>query len=120
MAFSFNVEAGKCVSEFNEKLLFSEIQKGKQIVTPIAYGYLIEGNHEPELKKEKIEKGALSRILELAYSSAITRGAEKVIESKNGSVSIVYRGPNSGFNMEYVFKNIKGCWYLVEFIDWST
>lgn len=115
--------AESCVREFNEDKLMSEIIGGKQIHTPFTYGYLIEGRYEPELKEEAINIGALSRIvkiLKFQHNYALSTGGVKLIKSNNSTISVKYRGANSGYNTEYIFKNIHGCWNLVGFIDWST
>jgi hypothetical protein len=112
--------AESCISDFNEKLLFSEIINGKQIKTPFKHGYLIDGQYEPELKREYIDKESLSKVLKLQYGLALSRGSEKLIKNENGVTSVIYRGPSSGYNTEYIFKNLDGCWHLVEFTDWST
>ncbi len=118
--FSIGAQAEECMSEFNESLLFSEIQKGNKIDASFVYGYLIDGKYEPELRKKIIEKDSLLKILKFQYSTAQSRKADKVIKNESGAISVTYSGPDSGYNTEYIFKKIEGCWCLVEFINWST
>ncbi len=115
--------ADSCVREFNENILFSEITNGKQIHTPFMYAHLVDARYEPELKEESINKDSVYKIINVLksqYRYAQSAGAVKLIKNNNKTTIVNYRGPDSGYNTEYVFKNINDCWKLAGFINWST
>ena len=115
--------AETCIIEFNEQILFSEILKGNQIHTPFLQSYLIDGKFEPELKTKYIDKQSLaeiSRLLNNHYSTPSSVDTEKIIKQKDGAILVTFRGPDSGYNIEYIFKRINECWKFTEFTDWST
>ena len=75
------------------------------------------------MKKEHVNKESLPKIIKtikFAYNYAQSIGSETIIKNNKAINSVIFRGPDSGYNIEYIFKNINGCWYLVGFNDWST
>ena len=121
--FSFGVSAESCISEFSEEKLLAEIIQGKQIHTPFILGDLIDGKYEPEIKYEKLNINSLNKIKKIVnfeYKHSLERGAEKLIKEDNEFNKIIFRGPNSGYYIEYIFKNKMGCWKLVGFSNGST
>lgn len=120
---TFGVSANSCISEFDEETLFSEIIQGRQIYTPFILGNLIDGKHEPEMKYEKLNINSLNKIKKIVnfeYKYTLERGAEKIIKEHKEFNKIIFRGPNSGYYIEYKFRNKMGCWKLVGFSNGST
>lgn len=120
MLTTFGVNAEGCISSFSDEILLNEIIKGNQIHIPFMLGSLVDGKHEPEIKHEELNKASLNKIIKIVsmqYKYAQTQGAEKLIKKNK---KIIFRGPNSGYYIEYKFKIINGCWKLVGFTNGST
>ena len=120
MLASFGVNAEGCISNFSDEKLLNEIIKGNEIHIPFKLGSLVDGKHEPEIKYEELNKSSLNKIIKIVsmqYKYAKTKGAEKLIKENK---IIIFRGPDSGFYIEYKFKTISGCWKLVGFTNGST
>lgn len=119
----FGVSAKNCMSGFSEEKMLSEIIQGNQIYTPFILGHLIDGKYEPEMIYKELNITSLKKITKIVnaqYKHALTRGAEKLIKENKEYNEIIFRGPNSGYYIEYKFKNIMGCWKLVGFSNGST
>ena len=117
---SSGVTAESCISNFSDEKLLNEIIQGNEIHTPFKLGSLIDGKHEPEIKYEELNKPSLNKIIKTVsaqYKYAKTKGAEKLIKENK---KIIFRGPDSGYYIEYNFKTINGCWKLVGFTNAST
>jgi len=123
MLTSFGVAAESCILKFSDDKLLSDITQGKEIHTPFQLGSLIEGKHEPEIKYEKLKKSSINKIIKTIrtqYNYAITKGAQKLIKENKESKKIIFRGPDSGYYIEFKFKEKNGCWKLVGFTNAST
>ena len=117
---TFSIKAEGCISNFSDEKLLNEIIQGNELHTPFTLGSLIDGKHEPEIKYEELYKNSLDKIIKIIrtqYKYANNISAEKLIKDNN---KIIFRGPNSGYYIEYKFKLINGCWKLVGFTDAST
>ena len=117
---SSGVNAESCLSKFSGEKLLNEIIQGNEIHTPFKLGSLTYGKHEPEIKYEELNKTSLNKIIKIVssqYKYAKTKGAEKLIKENK---KIIFRGPDSGYYIEYNFKTINGCWKLVGFTNGST
>ena len=120
MLTSLGVNAEGCISNFSDEKLLNEIIKGNEIHIPFKLSSLIDGKHEPAIKHEELYEASLNRIIKIVstqYNYAKTKGAEKLIKENK---KIIFRGPNSGYYIEYKFKTINGCWKLVGFTNAST
>ena len=119
MLTSFCVAAESCISNFSAEKSLNEIIQGNEIHTPFTLSSLIEGMNEPEIKYEELNNSSLKKIIKIVsgeYKFAKTRGATKLVKENK----IIFRGPNSGYYIEYKFKPINGCWKLVGFTNAST
>lgn len=120
---SFSVTAEGCITNFSDEKLLNEITKGNEIHTPFQLGSLIDGKHEPEIKYEKLNKSSLNKIIKTIrseYNYAISKDAKKLVKKNKEFKKIIFRGPDSGYYIEFKFKEKMGCWKLVGFTNAST
>ena len=117
---SSGVVAESCIPIFSDKKLLNEVIEENGIHTPFKLGSLTDGKYEPEIKYEVLNKPSLNKIIKTVsahYKYAKTKGAEKLIKENK---IIIFRGPDSGYYIEYNFNTINGCWKLVGFTNAST
>ena len=121
---SANAVASHCHSEFSEPDILNSVKSGNSISYPFKFSYLTDGEHEPELRSEILDVNSHEGVISLSegfYSQALRKGSERLqTESENDNVQITYRGPNSGFYIQYVYKKVSGCWVLSSISNEST
>ena len=112
-----------CVSDFNEESIFGELLNGQSVTAPFNYAYLVDDGYEPALRREVLDQTSLQKHVDIfidSYDYAISIGAEQITENNGRAINVIFRSPDSGFNIEYRFSEVNDCWLFVGFTNQST